>query len=158
MSLYILSAVVVVQGSDSEVEKAAVDWPATNGMANALSPWPEGTQVTTRIELHEDYGLRTWDDTRNVTVIQHDSENVTLDSATSCLIPPDANGHVDIPAGDTIIPDNAFAFCTALRSINIPGSVTRIGRGAFVFCENLEMVTIAHGVKSIGEGAFFLKK
>lgn len=54
----------------------------------------------------------------------------------------------------SVIPDNAFANCTALRNITIPTEVKQIGVKAFFNCSSLQSVTIPEGVTSIGGLAF----
>lgn len=54
----------------------------------------------------------------------------------------------------TVIPDNAFSNCTALKNITIPADVKQIGVKAFFNCSSLQSITIPEGVTSIGGLAF----
>ena len=72
-----------------------------------------------------------------------------------CRYTPDANGHVDVPYGETSIDDFAFYACDALVSITLPSSVTRIGDYAFVTCPLLTWVTTSDRLTSIGHSAFY---
>ncbi len=54
----------------------------------------------------------------------------------------------------TIIPPEAFAYCSALTSVSIPNSVTSIGYAAFSSCHGLASVVIGKSVTSIDYGAF----
>ena len=71
-----------------------------------------------------------------------------------CVIAPDANGHVDYPAGETAMGDSAFASCTSLVSITLPSSLTSIGRYAFSHCTSLVSITLPSSLTSIGSNAF----
>ena len=72
--------------------------------------------------------------------------------APSCTHTPDANGHVSIPSGVTLIGDNAFNSCASLVSISIPSSVVSIGSGAFAGCSSLGRVCLPVGCV-VGIGA-----
>ena len=48
-----------------------------------------------------------------------------------CAIRPDANGHVNIPYGETSIGNEAFRDCSSLISITLPDSLQSIGWFAF---------------------------
>lgn len=54
----------------------------------------------------------------------------------------------------TSIVENAFEFCSSLKSVTIPNTVTTIGGRAFYVCSGLTSVEIANGVTSIGNNAF----
>ncbi len=60
----------------------------------------------------------------------------------------------EIPAGVTIIGDEAFMVCSNLTSITIPAGVTYIDGCAFCGCTSLTSITLPEGVTSIGIGAF----
>ncbi len=50
--------------------------------------------------------------------------------------------HFDIPAGVSVIGDQAFRYCTKLESVTIPAGVEKIGHMAFVNCRNLKRVIL----------------
>lgn len=52
------------------------------------------------------------------------------------------------------IGNNAFGFCTKLRSIALPSTVTSIGASAFQGCTNLISVLVYGQISSIGSSAF----
>lgn len=53
------------------------------------------------------------------------------------------------------IPRGAFAYCTALKSIDIPETVESIGDVAYYNCTSLAEVGLHNGLVSIGEQAFY---
>lgn len=57
--------------------------------------------------------------------------------------------------GINSIENNAFGFCSNLKSILIPNNVTRIGNYAFNNCSSLTSITIPNSVTSIGRNAFY---
>lgn len=63
---------------------------------------------------------------------------------------------VTVPAGVTIIGNETFYNCTALRSVSLPEGVTSIGDRAFWRCWRLERIDIPDSVKTIGTYAFDL--
>jgi hypothetical protein len=63
-------------------------------------------------------------------------------------------GKITFNSDVTIIGDNAFYYCTSLKSIQIPNSVTSIREGAFCNCSSLSSIEIPNSVTSIGEYAF----
>ena len=60
----------------------------------------------------------------------------------------------NVPNSVNKIADDAFLYCTSLKSIIIPNSVTNIGTRAFNGCSNLTDVTIPESVTSIGSRVF----
>ena len=56
--------------------------------------------------------------------------------------------------GYTSIGDEAFAYCSAIKSITIPNSVTSIGNGALRVCTSLTSITIPNSVTRIGYWSF----
>ena len=60
---------------------------------------------------------------------------------------------IEIPNSVTSIGDYAFRCCTSLTSIEIPNSVTSIGDLAFEGCISLTSIQIPNSVTSIGDGA-----
>jgi len=73
----------------------------------------------------------------------------------------DANGHCELPASMTSVPERAFWHwdgywegCKALKRISIPSSVTQIGNGAFYRCNSLEAIDVPASVTEIGDEAF----
>ena len=61
----------------------------------------------------------------------------------------------DMIEGYTSIGDEAFAYCSAIKSITIPNSVTSIGDYAFEFCSSLTSIIIPNSVTRIGYFAFY---
>lgn len=55
---------------------------------------------------------------------------------------------------DTIIGQDAFAYCTSLQSIQIPDSVTRIEKSAFFGCCSLTSVVLPAKLNAVGDRAF----
>ena len=60
---------------------------------------------------------------------------------------------ITIPAGVVEIPDNAFANCAYLTSVEFKGNVTKIGANAF-FQSGLSAITLSEDIQSIGDYAF----
>ena len=60
-----------------------------------------------------------------------------------------------IPDGVTSIGDEAFHYCTGLRSVTIPNSVSSIGSSSFNNCFSLTSMTLPNSLTSIGGWAFF---
>ncbi len=61
---------------------------------------------------------------------------------------------INIGEGITRIGNDAFADCSALRSIDIPGNVKSIGMFAFGGCYRLEEITLNEGLEVIEHRAF----
>lgn len=61
---------------------------------------------------------------------------------------------VVIPAGVTIIGNEAFKGQNKLTSVTIPNSVTTLGSSVFRGCTNLETIVIPNNITSIGDYAF----
>ena len=68
--------------------------------------------------------------------------------------PYELNGTYSIKEGVRIICDEAFYYCSALRSLVIPDSVTSFGDEAFYECRSLSNIVIPNSVTSIGDRAF----
>ena len=64
------------------------------------------------------------------------------------------NGTYSIKEGVRIICDEAFHYCSALRSLVIPESVTSIGDYAFSNCKSLSNLVFPNSITSIGAWAF----
>ncbi len=60
---------------------------------------------------------------------------------------------VTLPEGLTELKNSVFAYCTALSDINIPESLTTIGKYTFLSCASMEKITLTKNVTSIGEYA-----
>jgi hypothetical protein len=71
-----------------------------------------------------------------------------------CLYQPDANGHVSVPDGVTLIAAGAFKGCKTLKSITISSSVTSVGATAFAECSALAVVLLPSTVTSVADQAF----
>ena len=99
----------------------------------------------------------------NLTSIKVEGGNEVYDSRNDCnaIIVTATNElkwgcqETVIPEGVTSIANDAFLWCTNLKSITIPSSVKRIGSGAFQDCSSLTNVTISDGVTNIDWGAFY---
>lgn len=75
--------------------------------------------------------------------------------AAECLVAPDAEGNVVVPAKlnvTTITPD-MFQKCHTMRTLTLPNTVTTIGKGALAVLANLSMVYLPDSLQTIGEGA-----
>ena len=82
-------------------------------------------------------------------------EGKTVVSISFARLQPNKNTtKLTIPDTVTSIPDNAFLYMSALKSIVIPSSVKTIGSSAFMYCNALESITFKGSVTSIGIGAF----
>ena len=66
------------------------------------------------------------------------------------------NGTYSIKEGVRIICDEAFYYCSSLRSLVLPDSVTSIGDSAFCGCRSLTDIVIPDSVTSIGHCAFMI--
>ena len=70
------------------------------------------------------------------------------------LYPIDDNGHAEIPAGTTLIKEEAFINCSKLASVTIPDTVREIRGLAFGGCSNLASLDLPSSVRDIGPSAF----
>lgn len=68
--------------------------------------------------------------------------------------PEGRTGHASIPAGVSILGEEAFARCGKLTGVTIPQSVTSIGSYAFFQCTALTGITIPSSVALLGDGIF----
>ena len=50
--------------------------------------------------------------------------------------------------------ENAFLYCTSLKSVTLPGSLVELCNGAFAGCSNLEDVIFEKGIDRLGFGIF----
>ena len=62
---------------------------------------------------------------------------------------------VQLPQGVTGLGDNAFAYCSALKSIDLPDGLKSIELGAFRSCTSLTSIDLPDGLESIGNRAFY---
>lgn len=62
---------------------------------------------------------------------------------------------ISLPEGVTSIGNNAFSKCTSLKSISLPKGVTSIANGTFTTCSSLTSISLPDRVTSIGNDAFF---
>ncbi len=60
-----------------------------------------------------------------------------------------------IPEGITMLTGATFGNCTSLESVVLPESLEAIGSGCFYYCLQLKNITIPAAVKTINENAFF---
>ena len=56
--------------------------------------------------------------------------------------------------GTRVICDEAFYYCTSLKTLNLPAGLTSIGDAAFRLCTSLAALTLPVGLTSIGISAF----
>lgn len=63
-------------------------------------------------------------------------------------------GRLRFDAAITAIPEQAFALCTNLTTIDIPNSVTSIGSIAFSGCSAMQEITIPESITAVGTDAF----
>ena len=61
---------------------------------------------------------------------------------------------IDLPAGLTLIGDEAFIDCSGLTTVAVPENVTAIGQLAFAQCVRLANLTLPEGLTSIGQEGF----
>ena len=59
-----------------------------------------------------------------------------------------------IPDSVVVIKEEAFYYCTTLRSVTIPEGVTKIGYSAFYSCKGLTEIDLPSTLTKIGNGAF----
>ena len=86
-----------------------------------------------------------------------DSSGVLFNKDKTMLIQYPAgnkNTSYTIPDSVTTIVDDAFQYCSKLKSVDIPNSVTKIGREAFYGCTSLTSITIPENLTSIDDQAF----
>ena len=88
---------------------------------------------------------------------------VTYQGSSSMENMDEYSGSIKIPATVkynnatytvTSIGENAFSYCTDLKSVTLPKTVTSIGYGAFDGCSSLTSITIPKGVTCIEKLAF----
>ncbi len=92
----------------------------------------------------ESYGNLTYEENESGITITKYAGN-----KTKLVIPKEINGKKV-----TIIGNNAFSYCSGLKSITLPEGVTSIGEYAFGNCSGLTSITIPKSVTYIGEDAF----
>lgn len=68
--------------------------------------------------------------------------------------PAGLEGEYSIREGVKVVGDDAFFYCSSLRSINIPNSVTTIGDKVFYKCNSLSCINIHNSETIIGNSAF----
>lgn len=81
-----------------------------------------------------------------------DKCNAIIRSCNSSLI--FACNYSTIPDGVKTIDDNAFKYCSELKSISVPDGVLKIGNNAFSNCLSLEKIDLPNTVESIGVKSF----
>lgn len=67
---------------------------------------------------------------------------------------PSSLQRVEIMAGCSALPANAFYECSRLREVILPDSVTEIGYRAFYRCEYLSEMILSSGLTALGDEAF----
>ena len=92
----------------------------------------------------ESYGNLTYEENESGITITKYAGN-----KTKLVIPKEINGKKV-----TIIGNNAFSYCSGLKSITLPEGVTSIGEYAFDYCSDLKSITIPKNVTWIGGYAF----
>ena len=60
----------------------------------------------------------------------------------------------EIPAGVSVIPENAFLNCSDLAKVTFEGTITEIGDSAFEYCRMLSEISLPEGLETIGYSAF----
>ena len=56
--------------------------------------------------------------------------------------------------GTRVICDNAFYYCTSLKTLNLPAGLKSIGNSAFSYCKSLGTMNLPDGLTSIGANPF----
>ncbi len=90
-----------------------------------------------------------------------DEQNSVYSANGNCLLSKDGQSlfygckKSVIPSSVKTIEEDAFYFCSNLKSIDIPGNVTSIKERAFGNCYDLESVTLSEGLNSLGEYVFY---
>jgi hypothetical protein len=74
-------------------------------------------------------------------------------SATAIVV-PDTIMHQSVLYPVTAIAPNAFAWCSAMRSITLLAGITRIEEGTFTGCASLTAITLPDSITDIGARAF----
>ena len=92
----------------------------------------------------ESYGNLTYEENESGITITKYAGN-----KTKLVIPKEINGKKV-----TIIGNNAFSYCSGLKSITLPEGVTSIGEYAFRDCSGLTCITIPEGVTGIESEVF----
>lgn len=115
---------------------------------SAVTAFAEDTSAPTGTasygDYEYDYTINTEDGTATITKFR-----ALVDGSYDITIPTDF-GRFPV----TVIGDDAFRGCSALKKVTIPQSVTSIGDSAFAGCHNLDSVTINDAATSIGNRAF----
>lgn len=89
-----------------------------------------------------------------------DSQNTSFSGEGNCLLSKDKSilyygcRKSIIPGEVKTIADEAFYYCTSLKTIVIPDGVTSIGSNAFGNCYKLSSVILPDSVTFLGSGAF----
>ena len=87
--------------------------------------------------------------------IEHEAYSNPLNYAHNLYLKDELVTDLVIPDDVTIIKNDAFEFCTSLKSVTFHDNVTFIENYAFQYCSGLKNITMGECVESIGNNAFF---
>ncbi len=76
------------------------------------------------------------------------------DNGRETLTAVSFEGNVKLPAGVTVIAEEGFKGCTALKSVYLPSTVEKIGAGAFENCTAMTQICLPRTITVIGDRAF----
>ena len=103
----------------------------------------------------EDLSTKATEDELKEALVDEWGVKYSKDGRKLLKAPQNLDGTYSIKEGVRIICDEAFYYCSSLRSLVIPDSVTSIGAGAFGGCRSLTDIAIPDSVTSIGDSAFY---